>query len=69
MIRKEMKYTDEQGAALDALEKSTGETYAEMVRRLVGDEAAKHGIVFPQNMATKQETIVKARAAKKPKAK
>lgn len=57
MIRKEMKYTDEQGKALDLLAKKTNETYAEMVRRLIADEAARLGIDFPQNMLSKQETI------------
>lgn len=62
-----MKYTPEQDTAIDALLAATGETYADMVRRLIEGEAAKHHITFPQNMPTKQQTMAKAREMRRQK--
>lgn len=65
MIRKEMKYTPEQSAVLDALIAATGDhSYAELVRRLIEREAAKHEIVFPQNMPTKADNARKGMTAR-----
>jgi hypothetical protein len=57
----------QQDAALTKLTQATGETYADLVRRLVAAEAAKHGIVWPDNMLTREETIKKAYANRWPK--
>lgn len=73
-IRKEIKYTLEQGEALDNLVAAAGDrTYAQMVRRLIKQEAERLGLPFAMNMPDKVDTarvaqaisVQKRRAAKK----
>jgi hypothetical protein len=65
--QKLMKYTDEQDAAVTQITDATDETYAELVRRLLAQEAARLGIEWPDNMLTREETIKKAYTNRWPK--
>lgn len=65
--QKLMKYTDEQDAALNALTEAAGKTYADLVRGLLAAEAERRGIVWPDNMPTREETIKKAYSNRWPK--
>ena len=58
--QKAMLYTPEQVQALGLLAAATGETYSDLVRRLVAAEAKMRGIDWPDNMLTRAEAIKKA---------
>lgn len=60
--QKLMLYTDAQIAALEKIMAAKGETYAELVRRLLSIEAASLGIEWPDDMPSREETM---RAAQK----
>lgn len=66
-IQKKMLYTPQQNEALEALTQATGETYADLVRRLVKDEAIRLGVAWPDNMARVEDTIRKAQSKRWPK--
>lgn len=66
-IQKKMLYTPQQNEALEALTQATGETYADLVRRLVKDEAIRLGVAWPDNMARVEDTIRKAQSQRWPK--
>lgn len=55
--QKLMLYTDTQLAALEEIMAAKGESYAELVRRLLANEAASLGIEWPDDMPTRDETI------------
>jgi hypothetical protein len=55
--QKLMLYTDAQMIALDQIMRAKGDTYAELVRGLLADEAVRLGLVWPDDMPTKQETM------------
>ena len=65
--QKAMLYTPEQIRALDLLAEATGETYSDLVRRLVAAEAEMKGIDWPNNMLTRGEAIKKAYELRWPK--
>ena len=65
--QKAMLYTSEQIRALDLLAEATGETYSDLVRRLVAAEAEMKGIDWPNNMLTRTEAIKKAYELRWPK--
>lgn len=62
-----VKVTNEQDEAVTSLTESTGETYADLVRRLLAAEAEKHGIAFPMNMPASNDNIRKAYESRWPK--
>jgi hypothetical protein len=55
--QKLMLYTDRQVIALEKIMQAKGETYAELVRRLLAQEAASLAIEWPNDMPTRDETI------------
>jgi len=65
--QKAMLYTPEQIRALDLLAEATGETYSDLVRRLVAVEAARLNIDWPDNMLSRAEAIKKAYELRWPK--
>lgn len=67
MIRKEMLFTPEQNNALVNLMTITGDkSYADLVRRLIAQEAAAQDIEWPDNMPA-AKTLKEARAKRWPK--
>ena len=65
--QKAMLYTPEQVQALGLLAAATGETYSDLVRRLVAAEAEMKGIDWPDNMLSRAEAIKKAYELRWPK--
>ena len=60
--------TDEQSEITGPLVKATGDkSLSELVRRLLAVEAARVAIAWPDNMATRDETIKKAYSNRWPK--
>ena len=64
---KQMVFTQAQIAAVNALAAATGETYADMIRRLLIEESKSRGIIFPDDMRSKVLTMAQAQAARWPK--
>ena len=64
---KQMVFTQAQLAAVNALAAATGETYADMIRRLLIEESKSRGIIFPDDMRSKVQTMAQAQAARWPK--
>lgn len=59
-VRKEMLYTPEQNNALANLMTVTDDrSYADLIRRLIADEAARLGLEWPDNMPTKKDNARK----------
>ena len=65
--QKAMLYTPEQVQALGLLAAATGETYSDLVRRLVAAEATRLNIDWPDNMLSRAEAIKKAYELRWPK--
>jgi hypothetical protein len=65
--QKLMLFTDTQIAALEKIMAAKGETYAELVRRLLANEAASLSIEWPDDMPTREETMREAQKKRWPK--
>lgn len=67
--QKLMLYTDTQIVALEKIMTAKGESYSDLVRRLLSAEASRLGIEWPDNMPTRDETIRAAQKNRWPQAK
>lgn len=61
----QIKLTEGQYSVFETMREKTGENKATLLRRLLKQEAEKHGLVFPQDVPSND--IKKARAKRWPK--
>lgn len=68
MIRKEMLFTPAQNNALSNIQTLTGDkSYADLVRRLLAQEAERVGVSWPDDMPTKKDNAKKGVSKRWPK--
>ena len=62
-----LRFKAEKSASIQSVMQQTGESFEALIERLLATEAARHGIDFPMNMPTIDQTIRKAQSTRWPK--